>query len=197
MALMAPRGYVRLALPFEARAIAELQVQAWSDPSHPGHRLADQLDIEEVTAIWHRSIVRPPLASYRVLVSVVPAERTAHAPVEKVVGFLAVGPSEDPDATADVGAVVEWAVDSEVRGDGHRERLVQAAVDTMRLDRFTLATWWVPTTDDEVRAALTDSGWGADGAHVELHHPDDDNVKVKLVRLHTDIRDTRDTAAVT
>ena len=176
-----------MALPSEARPIAELQQQAWSDPGHPGHTMAGELDVDEVAHVWHRAITRPPLASYRVLVSVVPAGQQTVGPVEQVVGFVSVSPSDDPDATDSTGSVTELVVADSVREDGHRSRLVQAAVDTLKADGFTMAHWWVPTTDDDLRAELVESGWAPDGAHVELQQPDDESVRVKLVRLHTDI----------
>ncbi len=184
---MGPRTYVRLALPSEAQAIAELQRDGWSDPAHPGHSMAEALEVEQVAQVWHRSITRPPLASYRVLVCVVPAGRQAAGPVERTVGFVAVSPSDDPDAQADVGSIVELVVAGEPDSGSHRALLVQAAVDTMRADGFTTARWWVPATDDALRAELDEAGWAPDGVHQELRHPDDDSVRVKLVRLHTDI----------
>ncbi len=184
---MVARGYVRLSLPAEARDIAVLQLAVWSDPLHPGHSMSGELDLDSLTQVWRRSIDRPPLASYRVLVAVVPADNASSGRVERVVGFAAVAPSDDPDAADDDGAVIEMVVDPSARGEGHEERLVQAAVDTLRADGFTTARWWVASTDDDLRTALAASGWGPDGAHVELAHPSDDSIRLKLIRLHTDI----------
>jgi GNAT superfamily N-acetyltransferase len=73
------------------------------------------------------------------------------------------------------------------RSHGHGSRLVQAAVDTMRADGFTHATWWLPSTADELRGWLQDMGWAPDGVHAAAEGPAG---QLKLVRLHTDISAT-------
>ena len=62
-------------------------------------------------------------------------------------------------------------------------------VDTLRADRFTRATTWLTSTDDARREFLVGSGWAADGAHRELDLHGDGSVRVKQVRLHTDLRE--------
>ncbi|MHB1008926.1 MAG: GNAT family N-acetyltransferase [Propionibacteriaceae bacterium] len=168
-------GFVRLALPREAYGIASIQYDLMADPAHPLHGLYAQTDVDALAEVWHRSILRPPLASYRVLVA------TEH---ETVVGMVAVGPSEDEDAGAEDGQVIELMVRPPERSRGHGTRLVQAAVDTLRADGFTRATWWLPSTADELRAWLQDMGWAPDGIHASAEGPAG---RVKLVRLHTDI----------
>jgi len=49
----------------------------------------------------------------------------------------------DPSRDAELGELV---VDPEARGVGHGSRLLHAAVDTMRSDKFSRALTWVPTT---------------------------------------------------
>jgi ribosomal protein S18 acetylase RimI-like enzyme len=168
-------GFVRLALPREANDIATIQYGLMADAAHPLHGLYEQTDVAALAEVWHRSITRPPLASYRVLVA------TEH---ETVVGMVAVAPSEDEDAGTQDGQVVELMVSPSARSHGHGTRLVQAAVDTMRADGFTHATWWLPSTADDLRAWLLDMGWGADGVHASAEGP---SGTLKLVRLHTDI----------
>ena len=168
-------GFVRLALPREAYDIATIQYGLMADPAHPLHGLYAQADVDSLAEVWHRSITRPPLASYRVLVA------TEH---QTIVGMVAVGPSEDEDAGADVGQVLELMVSPPARSHGHGSRLVQAAVDTLRADGFTQATWWLPSTSDDLRGWLQDMGWGPDGVHASAEGP---LSTLKLVRLHTDI----------
>ena len=168
-------GFVRLALPSEAMDIATIQYGLMADPRHPLHALYGQAEVSELAEVWHRSITRPPLASYRVLVAT--EGRT-------VVGMIAVGPSDDDDADASDGTVVDLMVSPPARRHGHGTRLVQAAVDTLRADSFTRATWWVPTTADELRAWLQAMGWAPDGVHASADGP---SGILKLVRLHTDI----------
>jgi GNAT superfamily N-acetyltransferase len=168
-------GFVRLALPREAHAIATIQYGLMADPRHPLHALHGQAAASELAVVWHRSISRPPLATYRVLVAT--EGRT-------VVGMIAVGPSEDGDADAADGTVIDLMVSPEARRHGHGTRLVQAAVDTLRADGFTRATWWVATTADDLRGWLQAMGWEPDGVHASAEGPAG---TLKLVRLHTDI----------
>ncbi|MDO5285660.1 MAG: GNAT family N-acetyltransferase [Actinomycetia bacterium] len=170
-------GLVRLALPAEATAITEVQRAVLREPSHPYHPLLAHLDPGEMTQVWRQAVLAPPLASYRVLVA-------TSGPSQPVVGMVAVGPSSDPDAEAGDGQVLELLVHPAARRQGHGSRLVQAAVETLRLDGFTRATWWLASTDDALRRFLTAMGWAPDGVHGEI---DNDYLRLKQVRLHTDI----------
>lgn len=176
----APRpDSVRLALPREATAIAQLQHRAWSAQFAAYPELVGELDIAEMSQIWHSAITRPPVAQCRVLVAVDTADR--------VVGFASTLPADDPDAEAGVdGAVSELLVDAGDRRRGHGSRLLNACVDTLHADGFTRATCWVASRDDEFRRFLTEAGWAADGSHREIGLADG-SVRVKQVRLHTDV----------
>lgn len=170
---------VRLALPTEAAAIAALQRRHWMAtlPREADSMLAS-VDLESMTTAWQAAILRPPLAPLRVLVA-----RDSDA----VVGFAAVGPSDDPDAESGVDALVaEFAVDPPNWRRGHGSRLLHACVDTLRADGFRRATWWVRGSNDVLRKFLTEAGWAADGAHTEVAM-DADGPRVKLLRFHTAI----------
>lgn len=172
---------VRLALPTEARAIAEVQRRSWSAglPADAARQLLESVDLDTMADSWASAIQRPPLAQLRVLVAITEESR--------VVGFAAIGPSDDPDAEHGMDALIaEFAIDPLAQRKGHGSRLLNACVDTLRADGFTRATWWVRATDDVVRGFLTDSGWDTDGAHTEVAM-DADGPRVKLVRLHTAI----------
>lgn len=171
---------VRLALPAEAGQIAALQRRAWSSgPDELASALLDEVDLAAMTAAWERAILRPPLAQFRVLVAV--------GGTGRVVGFAAIGPSDDPDATGGEDALIaEFVVDPAARGQGHGSRLLNACVDTFRADGFVRATWWVRSTDDDLRAFVTGSGWAPDGGHREVGTADE-HARVKLIRLRTDI----------
>lgn len=176
---------VRLALPSQAGAIAALQ-RRWCQQVF-GEGLADQMlsgtDLDGMTASWEGAIARPPLASFRILVAI--EEPQPGRP--KVVGFAALGPSDDPDAiVGQDGTVAVFAIDPPAQRRGHGSRLLQAAMDTLRADGFTTATWWVPSADDILRGFLVGAGWGPDGAHQELGS-EDGGSRLKMVRLHTDI----------
>lgn len=169
---------VRLALPREAQDIAALQARTWADEFSDHPELMAEVTVEEIAEVWHRAITRPPIAACRVLVAL---------SADGVVGFATTLPSDDPDATPGTdGAIAEFLIDPEARGRGHGSRLLHACVDTLRADGFTVATCWVGSTDDVMRAFLTDAGWAPDGSHREIGLSDG-SVRVKQVRLHTDI----------
>ena len=130
---------VRLALPTEATAIAEIQQRAWTDDPDLAV-LTNEVNGTDAATAWSEAIMRPPMADFRVLVALEPDEDGAAV----VRGFAAIGPSEDADAEHTDALVAEFAVDPRHRGQGHGSRLLNAVVDTLRADRFTRATWWVP-----------------------------------------------------
>jgi len=170
---------VRIGWADDAAGIAAVQVAAWRRQYTdllPADVLAG-LDEEQFAAAWHQSLVRPEDARNRVLVAL---ERNA------VRGFAVTSPSGDPDSdpVAD-GEVSELVVHPDHTRAGHGSRLLHACVDTMRADRFTRATTWLPSTDDVRREFLASSGWAPDGAHRELDLHGDGSVLVKQVRLHT------------
>ncbi|WP_296138315.1 GNAT family N-acetyltransferase [uncultured Tessaracoccus sp.] len=167
---------VRLAMPAEAADIALVQRRAWSE--HPQLRgVLEQLPLEDATTVWHAAITRPALASMRVLVAL---------GEDGVVGFVVTQPADDPDAGAEVGQIGEFVVDPDARRAGHGSRLMQAAIDTLVTDGFTVATTWVPTSDDVMREFLRAAGWGPDGAHQEAGVESGEQ-SVKLTRYHTAI----------
>lgn len=173
----------RVAWSEDASAIAALQLRAWPEmyagllppeafPTGPEALAA-------ATEAWTESLARPQDARRRVLVAL---ERN------RVVGFALTGPSTDPDRdpVAD-GELGELVLEPAERGRGHGSRLLQAAVDTLRADRFVRAVSWVVASDDRLRAFLDGAGWAADGAHRELDLDGTGRTRVKQVRLHTDL----------
>lgn len=173
---------VRLALPVEAAAVAELQRRVWlSDPDLAG--LLESVSDEQMAQSWWQAIVAPPLAELRVLVALEPSEEPQRQG-PRLRGFAAIGPSEDPDAGPGDALVAEFLVDPDHRGEGHGSRLLAAVVDTLRADRFDRATCWLRSTDDQLRAFLIGAGWAPDGAHRQTG-TEDGSVRVKEIRLHT------------
>ncbi len=174
---------VRVAWRADAAAIAVVQVACWRD-AYAGLLPASvlvALPVDEFTTHWERSIATPKEARQRVLVAL---DRAA------VRGFTTTAPSTDADSDPGrVAEVGELVVDPAARGAGHGSRLLHAAVDTMRSDRFSRATTWVTSTNDDVRRFLTEQGWSPDGAFRELDLEGDGTVTVNQVRLHTDLRD--------
>ncbi len=165
---------VRVGWADDAPGIAEVQVRAWRE-EYAG--LLPPLEPDVVAAAWRDSLVAPKDARNRVLVAL---DRAT------VRGFTITQPSPDPDAdpVAD-GEIGDLTVDPEHLREGHGSRLVHAAVDTLRADRFTRALVWLASTDDTRRAFLTEAGFAPDGAHRELDLHGDGTTTVKQVRLHT------------
>jgi GNAT superfamily N-acetyltransferase len=169
---------VRIAWADDAAAIAALQVRAWRT-TYAGIVPAEALphDADAVAEAWRASLAASKDARNRVLVAL---ERN------RVVGFALTGPNTDPDADPVADAELsELTLDPDERGKGHGSRLLQAAVDTMRADRFTRAVTWAMAGDDALRAFLTGAGWAPDSAHRELALDDDGATSIKQVRLHT------------
>jgi len=171
----------RVAWADDAAAIAAVQVRAWR-ASYADLLPADLLagmDADQIAAGWQQALTRPPDARNRVLVAL---ERNL------VTGFALTGPASDPDCdpVAD-GEITDLTVDPHKRHTGHGSRLMHAAVDTLKADRFTRATTWLAAQDDDTRRFLTSAGWAADGAHRTLDLTGDGSVQVKQVRLHTDL----------
>jgi GNAT superfamily N-acetyltransferase len=159
-----------------------VQVAAWRQEL--GDVLPDDLlaamDEERFAEAWHASMTKPEDARNRVLVAL---ERNT------LRGFAVTTPSPDPDSdpVAD-GEIAELVVDPAHRGAGHGSRLLHACVDTLRADRFVRATCWVTAADEARRRFLAEAGWAPDGSHRELDLHGDGTVRVKQVRLHTDLR---------
>jgi GNAT superfamily N-acetyltransferase len=172
---------VRVGWADDAAGIAAVQVSAWRRQYAallPADVLAG-LDEQQFAGAWHQAMTRPEDARNRVLVAL---ERNV------VRGFAVTGPSPDPDSDPIADAEIsELVVDPDHTRAGHGSRLLHACVDTLRADRFSRATTWLPTSDDVRRQFLTDAGWAPDGAHRELDLHGDGSVLVKQVRLHTDL----------
>jgi GNAT superfamily N-acetyltransferase len=173
---------VRLALAAEAPAIARIQRRGWQQRLAPeAAAVLGDVALDAMVEAWHRAIIRPPAARFRVLVAV--------SSGDGVVGFAATVPSADADAAADDGEIEEFVIDPPAQRRGHGSRLLHACVDTLSADGFGRARWWLGATDDVLRAFATDAGWAADGASREIGVDDDEQpqVRLKQVRLHTDI----------
>ena len=169
---------VRLALPVEAKVIARMQRLAWQ-ADHPPEVAAaflEQMDELAMIEAWHRAIVAPPLAQFRVLI----ATDDSHP-----VGFAAIGPADDPDATATDATIAEFVISVGHRRQGHGSRLMHAVTETLVADRFERARIWIPTTFDELRKFLIDQNFAPDGAHQEL--VSDNGITLKTLRLHTSL----------
>ncbi len=165
----------------EAVAIAEIQRRDWPTrlPEATATSMLAEVELDAMSQAWTRALTSPPEARFRVLVAVGAGHR--------VCGFAVTAPSQDPDADPRLtGSVDEFVIDPPARRQGHGSRLLNACADTLRADGFGTATWWLAATDDPLRAFLTSAGWAADGAYREIG-TEDESVRLKQVRLHTDL----------
>ena len=83
---------VRVATPWDVDAVGAVQAALWRE-AYASLLPAEALDAataEEFARVWRESLANPPSGAYRLLVA---------CAGEEVVGFAAVGPSADPDAT--------------------------------------------------------------------------------------------------
>lgn len=161
----------RLAWPADSSALAVIQRRVWSAD------IGTSEAPDELEERWAATLTASPEARFRAIVATAKGD---------VVGYAVVHPGADPGVDPVVEAeIAELAIDPGARGAGHGSRLLQAAVDTLVADGFTLARCWVRTDDDAMRRFLTGAGWDADGAHRELESPTGD--RLRQVRLHTRI----------
>jgi GNAT superfamily N-acetyltransferase len=146
---------IRRADPADARSIAEVHVRAWRW-AYRGlmpDELLDGLSIERREEWWRRGL-SPERPRNRTWV----AERDG-----RLVGFVAAGPGQDPDATAETGEVYAIYLEEEVVGTGVGRALFARAVDDLRADGYRAATLWVLDSNERTRRFYEAAGWLPDG----------------------------------
>lgn len=151
---------VRPAVVNDAPAVGIVQSASWrsayADILAP--EVLAQLEPLAFSRAWRASLSAPPSRDHRLLVACAGPQ---------VVGFLALGPSPDPDAEPHWREVLAGGVHPDARGAGHGSRLLQAAADTARERGGTALTTWVPDPDEATAAFLVAAGFAPDGAHRE------------------------------
>ena len=176
---------VRVARPSDAPAVGLVQAAVWREAYAavlPAEVVA-RFEPNSFASAWRRSLDAPPAGVYRLL--------TARAG-EQVVGFAAIGPSQDPDASPETGELSALGVHPGARRQGHGSRLLNAAVDTLREAGAEVLHTWVLSDDEGTRAFLMQSGLSPDGAFRDrVVSPDGDTARE--VRLVADLT-TPDTA---
>jgi ribosomal protein S18 acetylase RimI-like enzyme len=158
---MAADVSVRPARPGDSLAIAEAQVHTWHTcyaPHLPAGAF-DSLDVTLVEAGWRAAISSPPSPAHRLLVALSGGE---------IVGYLAVGPAEDEDATSVDGEVLTITVVPAEQRMGHGSRLLAAGVQTLVDAGFRVARLWTFDGDAPLHTFLSAAGWEPDGARREL-----------------------------
>jgi GNAT superfamily N-acetyltransferase len=162
--LLAPgaaQASVRPARAADADAIGAVQVRCWRQ-EYAGvlpARVLDRLREAEFATTWRAAVGAPPSPRHAVLVACAGAA---------VVGFAALAPSTDADATLADAELVALEVDPAQQRGGHGSRLLAAVADAARERGFTALRAWVRHGDEPRRAFLTAAGPRPDGARRRL-----------------------------
>lgn len=160
---------VRPARGGDADAMGAVQARCWRfayGGVMPTEALA-ALTADRLAPSWHAAVTRPPSARHAVLVA-------CAGPT--VVGFAALAPSADGDATGGDGELVALEVDPVHQRNGHASRLLAASVDTLRDAGFDTLRVWCPAPDTARRELLVSAGLRPDGARRSLRGAGDTEV---------------------
>lgn len=165
----------RIARPSDAPAVGLVQAAVWRDAYADvlPHDVVEQFDGPRFARVWRDALTTPPSPRHVLLVG---------CAGEQVVGFVAMGPSADADATETTGEVLALGVHPDARRCGHGSRLLNAAVDTLRGKGFDTVSVWILVTDEATRAFLTAAGLSPDSAFRD-RVIDVDGTVVREVRL--------------
>ena len=169
----------RIARPNDAAAVGLVQAVVWRAAYAEvlAQEVVDKFDPASFARVWRDSLNAPPSDRHVLLVG---------CAGEQVVGFAAVGPSIDPDASETSGEVLGLGVHPDARHGGHGSRLLNAAVDTLRGKGFNSMSVWLLAHDEGTRAFLTAAGLSPDGAY-RNRVIDVDGTLAREVRLTADL----------
>ena len=178
-----PVSGVRLARTPDVDDVASVNVRSWRlrfADVIPAAALAG-MDAGDIAMVWASGILNPPTPGHRLLVAV---------DNDHVVGYAAIGPSQDPDADGETAELLALEVDPDHLREGHGSRLMAASVDHLRAAGMTELVSWCPVHDEARRAFLQSAGWGPDSAFRDVvvgAAEDGTDVVVREVRLVTRI----------
>ena len=171
---------VRSATVNDAPAVGHVQALVWQE-AYDGivpPQVHAAFDPQAFATAWRDSLRRPPEGVHRLLVA---------CAADQVVGFAAIGPSQDPDGGQTTGEVTAVGVHPHHRRQGHGSRLLNAAVDILREAGAEHVAAWCLVEHEAVRSFLTGSGLRPDGAFRDrVVSPDEDTAReVRLVATLT------------
>jgi ribosomal protein S18 acetylase RimI-like enzyme len=170
--------FVRPAHPADAAAVAAIQVATWRTAYAailPPEAL-EGVDAAEAEARWQEAVTLPPTPAHALLVAV--DRGTA-------VGFVAVGPGSDDDATGTDGEIFELLVAEAAQHQGHGSRLLAAGTDHLRDHGLDLVRVWLFEADEPAIRFYSTAGWAPDGSRRSL----DMGQVVPQIRLHARLDD--------
>ena len=169
----------RIARPSDAPAVGLVQAAVWrATYAHVlPQEVVEQFDGPSFARVWRASLSTPPSPRHVLLVG---------CAGEQVVGFAAVGPSVDTDATETSGEMLALGVHPDARRSGHGSRLLNAAVDTLRGKGFRSMSAWLLVDAEDTRAFLATAGLSPDGAYRD-RVIDVDGTVAREVRLTADL----------
>ena len=144
---------LRRAGPDDAEAIAGISVRTWH------HAYSDFIDprelfertLESQLPLWDARLA--PGADGEVWVAIV---------AERLAAYTAVGPSGDADATTATGALRALYVDPPAQGAGLGAFLHDHALGRIAALGFPVATLWIFSANEVVRAFYERHGWQLD-----------------------------------
>jgi GNAT superfamily N-acetyltransferase len=172
---------VRPARAGDPSAISAVQARAWRMAY--GNLLPEAtlaaLTPQALLPAWRRAVAEPPSPRHAVLVAVAD---------DILVGFAAVGPSEDRDAGEHDGQLAVLAVDPIHQRAGHGSRLLSAVVDHLRDHGLTALTAWIPEGDLARSAFVTSAGMLPDGARRSYEGAD--GASVVEIRFSADLAES-------
>jgi hypothetical protein len=174
-------GFVRAARAADAARLASIQVASWRAtigemiPEEVVEALSDDASVAGFGERWAEAIGSPPTSRHKVLVAYVAGA------ISEPAGFASVGPATDADRWPGTDAELYELHVQPGADDGHAQRLLHSAADTLSEDGFQTVSTWVLAGDTERVAFLTAAGWAPDGSQMNL----DMGVEVPVVRLHT------------
>ena len=172
---------VRLARESDAPAVGLVQSTVWRE-AYAGivpDEVVAAFEPQAFASAWRQSLAAPPAGVHRLLVA---------CAGDQVVGFAAIGPSQDPDTSPQTGELTTLGVHPQARRAGHGSRLLNASVDTLRGAGATTLATWVLATDESARAFLGRAGLTPDGAFRD-RVVSRDGATAREVRLVADIAD--------
>lgn len=156
-----PVSGVRLARTPDVDDVAAVNIRSWRlrFAGVVPDDVLDAMDAGDLAMVWASGILNPPTPGHRLLVAV-------HD--NRVVGYAAIGPSQDPDADGETAELVALEVEPDQLRQGHGSRLMAAAVDHLRAAGMTSVVTWCPVHDEARRTFLQSAGWGPDSAYRDL-----------------------------